>query len=404
MGLKAKSGVKENLNWKINVLAAKVGEDSYLERAKIAAGGDKKAKDQPEDQQQLIDELNTIKNKKMEAKLFHIRKDLKAHLKKAKVMETQKQIKKVRQVRDALADKDTVEVKGKTYTKKTLEDAESQLEMIKNLDLEVLSEKALSKAIQKVPELKNNESLQGMLTKDAGPVDEVLSNIQANVYNNKVAKEPLAKSILELEATFAGAQKLKEYKDAQRQAKQKAKQQKTAKVTKSDSKPSPQDRPANAGMDSMFIESLGGAEDSEVKQPAKDSKKDKKKSTNLSADWVDKDFDKYYTKKEATGNRPGQRQRRMKWEAMYGKNAKHITTGSESLRDKQQKREKMLLKRRKEELENPAKKKKKTQAESLPQDDVNHPSWKAKRQEQHMISQALSGKAANKKTVFNDDD
>jgi copper oxidase (laccase) domain-containing protein len=67
------NATKENLTWKINVLAAKVGEDTHIEQAKVAAFG-KKQQTEPiqnddADQEKLLMELNQVKKKKLEAKL-----------------------------------------------------------------------------------------------------------------------------------------------------------------------------------------------------------------------------------------------------------------------------------------------------------------------------------------------
>lgn len=163
------NATKENLTWKINVLAAKVGEDTHIEQAKVAAFGKKQQtepfQDDNVDQEKLLIELNQVKKKKLEAKLvsprnclslgatysffpfqFHVRKEIKTGLKKSKTMETQKQLKKLREAQSSATSitsvseestentADMVETtpkKGKVYTAEETERFAKELEIIK---------------------------------------------------------------------------------------------------------------------------------------------------------------------------------------------------------------------------------------------------------------------------------
>ncbi|KAI8340825.1 hypothetical protein BC941DRAFT_418276 [Chlamydoabsidia padenii] len=423
---KGNNNTKENLTWKLNVLAAKVGEDTHIEQAKVAAFGTKQPVEPPQigtaDQEKLIMELNEIKKKKLEAKLFHVRKEIKAGLKKSKTLETQKQVKKLREAQssvtslpeDSTDSADKVEKpakKSKSYTAQDVERFEKELDIIKNINLEPLEEKALSNMIRKNTTLKKDHILSSILTnstptptttatentkESATSVSDdnknLINDVEARLLGNKALNEPLKKSVLEIEMLLVPEQRKVKRKIAA--AEQQASNNKRPKPTSARTSSSS----SSSSSSSLFMESLGG---------------DKPKNTKgtPSTNWEDPDFEKYYNGgTPEKQNRPGQNQRRMKWEAIHGKKAKHIASGKESVnetRSKKHQSKQRQLSSSNGHSDNKRPFNKPSQGNNVKKVEENfeefHPSWQAKRQQQEMMAKALSGSGAgNNKIVFDD--
>ncbi|CAO3600237.1 unnamed protein product [Absidia cylindrospora] len=432
---KGNTNSKENLNWKINVLAAKAGVDTHIEQAKMAAqskrqqGESYDGSNSNDDQNKYIDELNQAKKKKLESKLFHTRKEIKAGLKKSKTIETQKQIKKLREAQESVAlvatdspdtstpeQEEKVVKKGKAYTAQDVERFQKELDIIKTIDMEPLTEKVLNNFIRKNSTLKKDDTISSLLSTSASTSSStkeeatstndnkaLISNIEARLLGNKALTEPLKKSIGEIEMLLLGPEQRKLAMENKRKAA-------ATEQNASTKRPKSHDTPSSSfSSSSLFMESLGGGGDGDQQQ--QQSKKEKK---NLSStDWEDPEFDKYYNGKGASekANRPGQSQRRRKWEAIHGEKAKHLIEGKLSSRDqrdaKKQKKEAYRGIGRNDNSKQPSNMhgdsdmKNKKEEENL---EEFHPSWQAKRQQQEMMAKALSGKAAGNKIVFDDMD
>ncbi|ORZ24352.1 hypothetical protein BCR42DRAFT_402755 [Absidia repens] len=397
------------------------------------------------DQNKYISELNQAKKRKLESKLFHTRKEIKAGLKKSKVMETQKQIKKLREAQEYVASvtsgatdladttkteqEEKVVKKGRAYTAQDVERFEKELEIIKMIDMKPLTEKVLNNFIRKNSTLKKDDTITSLLssstaTSSTTTVDTneeatssndnkaLISNIEARLLGNKALTEPLKKSIGEIEMLLLGPEERKLAMENKRKAVA-TEQQTSTKRPKSHDTPS-----SSFSSTSLFMESLGNDDDDDQQQHSDKKEKSKKEKKNLaSTDWEDPEFDKYYNGKGASEktNRPGQSQRRRKWEAIHGDKAKHLVEGKLSSRDqrdaKKQKKDayRGIGKKdnSKQSLNNnnmhggSDMKNKKKEEENL---EEFHPSWQAKRQQQEMMAKALSGKAAGNKIVFDDMD
>ncbi|KAI9023790.1 hypothetical protein CLU79DRAFT_118157 [Phycomyces nitens] len=377
--------------------------------------------------------LDEARGKKLELKLFQAQKELRSALKKSKVAETQRQIKKLRDSRKAISDDsktqqpakeskseeaDSEEVKseevkseekpkkGKVITPEMITKMEKELEIVKNLDIDALAEKALRNKLLKHSKLKQSELLVSVVNsyKEYKPPTEtpedpeyvkLTQDVETRVLAHKVTKDELTKLMVEIELIVIGTpSQLKPGKpsaNAKRPAEnehfdsqvKKAKKQKT---------------PVSDGS-SLFIDTLkADSDDDEEEEEDEDKKTDTKakgKKSLKDKDWVDTDFNKYYENEEKK-NRPGQRQRRIVWEQMYGKTAKHLA----GKRKDNQKGGKPKTGTKPSSA--PASK---PNNSGLLEDDEMHPSWQAKRLQQEMMSKALSGEgSSNKKIVFDTED
>ncbi|KAL1922882.1 uncharacterized protein VTP21DRAFT_9258 [Calcarisporiella thermophila] len=170
---------KENLKWQINLLEAKCGLEPSIQRAKAAVRKSKDHKTTEDAKEGADDEklLMQLRGEKISRKLFHEKKELKKGLKKAKVFETQRLVKRLRnarvqlaQIRNQVETGETSDEKtaGKTAEKSKTEqelDAdvkryEADLDIVKRLDLDRLVDKLLRTKLSKHPTLKSHPLMQ----------------------------------------------------------------------------------------------------------------------------------------------------------------------------------------------------------------------------------------------------
>ncbi|CAO3616351.1 unnamed protein product [Cunninghamella blakesleeana] len=407
---KVKSG--RDLNWRMNLWAAKLGEEPFIPAAKKAALNEKKkaAKKYNNDtttteisEEDIKKELDNMRKQKIETKVFHIRKEIKSGLKKAKSAEIQKITRKLKEAREGLAsnkeDKEESDKKEsdknthkKDYNTKDVERFESELNILKDIDMEALAEKTFRKRIQKNKTLNKDDNLNSILSSTSSTINEENGNddddkktnikaVEDRLLSSKILSDGLKKNIQELELIILGPSQKKIAIDAKRKAKAEASSETTKKRKTDETK---------NGTDSLFMDSLADSDND-------DDDNNKKKESRVhkaSDDWEDPDFDKYYNGNEKK-NRPGQRQRRQKWLAVYGDDAKHVVEEKDK-RKHQNKQNKQKPK------STPQSKDKNKQPQNP---EEFHPSWQAKRQQQEMMSKALSGNAKNNnKIVFDDAD
>ncbi|KAI9302269.1 hypothetical protein BJ944DRAFT_270193 [Cunninghamella echinulata] len=438
MAVTKKKNGKENLNWKINYLAAKIGEDTHISNAKKAALN-KNDTTAEVSEQDLKQELNNMKKRKLETKLHHIQKEIKTCLKKSKAMETKKHIKKLREAKkegsitneenekDSSTEKKGSDKKTKEYTAKEVDQLEKEYTILKTIDMEKLTKKILEKYIQKNATLKQDDTLKSILSttttttaaaatavakkekedeKEKEGEDEkeddqktYRSNVEARLLSNKLLVDTLKINITELELIVLGPSQ----KKAAIESKRKAETQKTTTAPKKI-----KTKETSDGSSSLFMETLADENDEDEEQ--NDSDKDnhaqkediiktKLKPTNkkISDDWEDPDFDKYYNGTDKK-NRPGQRQRRQKWLALYGDEAKHV----KEEKTKKHQRPKQQRDQKQQKSAPSHSKGKNQQSQNV---DEFHPSWQAKRQQQELMAKALSGNNnKNNKIVFDDAD
>ncbi|KAI8149465.1 hypothetical protein BJV82DRAFT_685692 [Fennellomyces sp. T-0311] len=369
--------IKSNLTLQIERTANKLAKQIR----QIEAG-----RDTSERKEELEQELVILQQKKIDAKLFHARKELKATFKKCRAMELQKQIKRIREAQksaesdeapatEETADTDKKEKKHKTrLTKDDIPRLENEHDVLKALDLDALTERSLRNKILKHEELGQNEVVKSAsaLAEPATPATEanqVMLDISARLLRHKAVQEQFTKLIGSIK--FIMDPTAPEHKQKR--------QQTAGKKRKSDE---PKTGTQNYTSSSMFVESLAGGSGGQERP------KPKKNKSGL--EWEDPDFDKYYLGEEKKKpNRMGQRNRRKLFEEQYGKEANHIKEARKARQHLGKKGAK------KDTKDKPAPKPKQNMEEF-------HPSWQAKRQQQEMMAAALSGSAkpANKKIVF----
>ncbi|CAO3619448.1 unnamed protein product [Cunninghamella echinulata] len=384
-----------------------------------------------------------MKKRKLETKLYHIQKEIKTCLKKSKVMETKKHIKKLREAKkegkptneenekDPSMEKKGSDKKTKEYTAKEVDQLEKEYTILKTIDMEKLTKKILEKYIQKNTTLKQDDILKSILSttttttaatkkekeeegekeKDDENDDDqktYRSNVEARLLSNKLLVDTLKINITELELIVLGPSQ----KKAAIESKRKAETQKTTAVSKKI-----KTNEVSDGSSSLFMETLADENEEEEEEKEEDDdnddddddkvnhaeKKDiikaKSKPTNkkISDDWEDPDFDKYYNGTDKK-NRPGQRQRRQKWLALYGDDAKHV----KEEKTKKHQRPKQHKDQKQQKSAPSHSTGKNQQSQNV---DEFHPSWQAKRQQQELMAKALSGNNnKNNKIVFDDAD
>ncbi|KAG0170049.1 hypothetical protein DFQ28_002638 [Apophysomyces sp. BC1034] len=400
MGSDKHNESKKNLKWKIDYLAAQVGEDVRIGSAKEAAIAKLQYQktwnvENTMDENELKHELEEARRQQFERKMFQVRRELRSSLKKSKALDIKKQIKRIHDARASLesiqkegeleqiepdATKESDKSKKKILTTEAVERLEREMEIAKAIDLDSLTEKTLRNKIMKHPTLKKIELITSIVNQTPSEESkteldsrsaQLQSNVEARFLSQKVTKEEIAKILKEIETIAVGMQQ------------QKAQNKKRKAEDQHDES---QPKKIRASGESMFVESMLGSDSKDVQQ--KKTKSQAQNSSKTSADWEDPDFDKFYgTEKK---NRAGQRQRRKKWEAMYGVKANHL--GEEESRREQRKAVEII--------------KKKPKADMKEQFETMHPSWQAKRQQQEQIAMAMamSGATANKKIVFDDDE
>ncbi|CAO3570509.1 unnamed protein product [Mortierella alpina] len=406
----SKPGQKgKKLGWEIIKLQAQVGETTSrkakkaveAERKKEGAStatattGEKDSTAAAEGESEAISEatqkLQQLKAIKISQKIYHARKEIKKAFVKAKSFETQRLVKRLREARKAVesgaqkketqddAAQDTKPV-GKKKQEMTQEDVakfEHELELVKKMDMETLSEHAFVAKLGKHPILGSHPLMEPYIkvqkaktegaetSADRSSQDALIQIIEARLTNTKTVKENMTKLWDELEHIVTGKkvdhQELKDKKrkageheagDESMMAKKAKANTKTQDTSDSGSEDEDEElaladmsdisdsegeaddgydsdglpldnsngRPSSAAA-SMFIGSLN----------AGNSKADKKsKKSKDKNDWVDDKFDEIYGKVKK--NRPGQRARREKAERKFGKEANHIKKAEEEAR------------------------------------------------------------------------
>ncbi|KAF7727229.1 hypothetical protein EC973_007841 [Apophysomyces ossiformis] len=390
---------KKNLKWKIDYLAAQVGEDVRIGSAKEAAIAKLQYMKSTNDQvvtneEELKQELNEVRLQKLERKLFQLHRELRASLKKSRTLEIRKQIKRVQHARSVLESvkeeetneheplETTTGTKQRKLSAEDIQRLEQEIEIAK-ANLHTLAIKTLRNKIMKHPKLKKADpvmsAVNSVCSKESKAESndhdiQLKSNVEARLLAQKVTKEEIEKMLKEIETIALGTH-TKKPEDGKR---------------KMDDEDVEQKKRQRVSGESTFLDSIAsaGVEEKQNEKKKRESQKLKKADLN----WQDPDFDKFYGNEKK--NRAGQRQRRKKWEALYGNKAKHLE--EEKSKREQQKIMELVKKKSK-----PAAKAKSAEKE---QPAFMHPSWQAKRQQQEMIAKAMSGQTTNKKIVFDDDD
>ncbi|CEI88256.1 hypothetical protein RMCBS344292_02649 [Rhizopus microsporus] len=187
----------ENLTWKINYLAAQVGEKTHMKTAIIAASRAKHQQihnpnSQPTDTETLKEKLQNTRKLKLEHKLHQGRREIKSALKKSKIIETQKQIKKIKSAKAMEEKKDDEKESQKKVKPEDLPKLEKELDMLKRVDLEYLADKKIKSTLQKNPAFKDEELVKQVIdsieinNKYPEDIDKlILSNIEARLLAHK---------------------------------------------------------------------------------------------------------------------------------------------------------------------------------------------------------------------------
>ncbi|KAG0286628.1 hypothetical protein BGZ96_009297 [Linnemannia gamsii] len=399
---------KDNLGWEIIKLQAQVGE-STSRKAKKAVEAERKkeqghastsastAEGEAEQEQDSVvlseaaQKLLKLKEQKISQKIFHAKKEIRKAFVKAKAFETQRLVKRLREARKAVEEKENkseakeddkpVHKKKQDLTQEDVTKFENEIELVKKMDMDSLSEHAFVAKLAKHPILgshtlmapytTNKESAAASGSQDNAALIQI---IEARLTNAKTVKEHMSKLWDELENIVTG-KKANEEKNKKRKAgddqdEPKNKKMKTQKDTKkavsesedenedesgdenededmemggvdlsdisdsereddgydSDGLPLPMGGNASSAGSSMFIGSLNAG---------KKDKKDKKSKKDKN-DWVDDKFDEIYGKVKK--NRPGQQARRAKAERKYGKEANHVKKAEEEAKDRAEKK------------------------------------------------------------------
>ncbi|ORE09193.1 hypothetical protein BCV72DRAFT_202203 [Rhizopus microsporus var. microsporus] len=312
---------------------------------------------QPTDTEALKEELQNTRKLKLEHKLIKSAKAMGENDYRNDEKESQKKVKP-----------------------EDLPKLEKELDMLKHVDLEYLADKKVKSTLQKNTAFKNEELVKQVIdsieinNKYPEDIDKlILSNIEARLLAHKSVVAEVQSITQSFISILKGdAEKIEKKKAEELEKKKKAEEAKKRAAEANDEGQGAKRQKMNGkpNASSKFTDSL--------------TEYDEKN---------DEFFKKIY-EGETKKNRPGQRQRRKQWEELYGRKANHI---SEQYKKREEKR-----------LANPDYKPKKKQEKKLeikkaPAEPM-HPSWEAKRQQQEMMSKALSGKvSSNNKIVFDDD-
>ncbi|KAH7046189.1 Bud-site selection protein [Linnemannia elongata] len=399
---------KDNLGWEIIKLQAQVGESTSRKAKKIVEAERKKEhgtaststtevveEGQDQDQESVVlseaaQKLLKLKEQKISQKIYHAKKEIRKAFVKAKAFETQRLVKRLREARKAVEEKENkgeakeegdkpVHKKKQDLTQEDVTKFENEIELVKKMDIDSLSEHAFVAKLAKHPILGSHTLMAPYTTKKettaaSGSQEDAatIQIIEARLTNTKTVKEHMSKLWDELENIITGKkaneEKNKKRKGSDDQDELKNKKAKTQNDTKkaersdneeseddedeemgdvdlsdisdsereddgydSDGLPLPMGGKSAAGssssMASMFIGSLN--------EGSKKDKKDKKGKKDKN-DWVDDKFDEIYGK--AKKNRPGQQARRAKAERKYGKEANHIKKAEEEARIRAEKK------------------------------------------------------------------
>ncbi|KAF9908887.1 hypothetical protein EC991_009293 [Linnemannia zychae] len=395
---------KDNLGWEIIKLQAQVGESTSRKVKKIveaerkkehgsstgAEGTTEEGEEGQEQESAVLSEaaqkLLKLKEQKISQKIYHAKKEIRKAFVKAKTFETQRLVKRIREARKAVEEKENKgeakeEQDKPAYKKKqdlTQEDLtkfEHEMELVKAMDMDSLSEHAFVNKLAKHPFLGAHALMAPYSTASTpkkeiaevgSPDAAIVQIIEARLTNTKTVKEHMSKLWDELENTIKGKkanEDNKKRKAGENQDEPKNKKRKTQKDTKkeesedegsededeemvdydisdsereddgydSDGLPLPKggkSAGSSSSMASMFIGSLNEGS-------SKKDKKDKKGKKDKN-DWVDDKFDEIYGKIKK--NRPGQQARRAKAERKYGKEANHVKKAEEEARIRAEKK------------------------------------------------------------------
>ncbi|KAI8375977.1 uncharacterized protein BYT42DRAFT_572965 [Radiomyces spectabilis] len=202
MAHKKERGSKENLLWKIDYLAAQIGQDARFDSAKAAASARKSqknkasAQDKRANKADLENELKEMRLRKLQAKLHQARKELRSQLKKSKATDALKLQKKLRDAQKSLekepstsadteenektSENDTTAAKKRPITAEHIKKIEKDLEASKGIDLDVLAEKTLRSKILKHRTLKHHELVALLFSEQKSPGETNASEKETN--------------------------------------------------------------------------------------------------------------------------------------------------------------------------------------------------------------------------------
>ncbi|KAG2180514.1 hypothetical protein INT44_003518 [Umbelopsis vinacea] len=428
---------KENLTWKINLLAAQLGGKSRISRANLAAKSlVKDGENSNVDEEAIKKQLLELKAQKINMKLFHVVKEIKKLMKKAKNNEVQRLVKKSKPAKSAQESNKKTE--GKEDSKDTESKIDEELVLLKSMDLDLIATTATRNKISKNGTIKHSNilSLLEFPTDEAAKSSNEMSledaklqhNIEARLLNFKPIKEEFSKLLEDIvkiidagsqipevatEATNDAEEDEMEVEEEEEQkvekesvpSKRKTKSDSSDKAASTAKKPKASKQETDAS--STFVSTLYSDSEEEEEQ-----EKPKKKKKSSDENWVDENFDKYYGKEKK--NRPSQRRRREMYEKLYGEEANHVKAQLEAEKIKEERKlarqmkksasggNNISLGKRRSNAPNPSQSAKAKAANT----EQLHPSWEAKKQQKDLMALALSGKGGlgNKKIVFDDSD
>ncbi|KAG0359073.1 hypothetical protein BG005_001381 [Podila minutissima] len=390
--VKAKKDHKK-LGWEIIKLQAKVGETTSKKAKKVVEAEKRKSGSTEETAADGVDEvalaqLLKLKEIKINQKIYHAKKEIKKAFVKAKSSEIQRLNKRhkdakkaVENNKDAESKKDEESAKPnnkKVLTQEDIQKFEHELDFVKNMDMDRLSEHAFIAKLSKHPILGSHTLMAPyVISKDQEkptPEESTSSStpkssqesltqiIEARLTNTKPVKEHMSKLWDELEHIVTGRKVDHNELKKKRKAGESSEEQPQSKKTKTSSNKSKQESDddedeefsdedqEDAMSDVSYGEHDDGYDSDGLPLPMngrsastassmfvgslnEGSKKNKKKDKN---DYVDDKFDEIYGK--AKKNRPGQRARREKAERKYGKEANHVKKAEEEARIREEKK------------------------------------------------------------------
>ncbi|ORY05332.1 hypothetical protein K493DRAFT_404374 [Basidiobolus meristosporus CBS 931.73] len=415
----------KNLNWKIGVLEAQAGLDPSIEIAKAAARSKGEV-----DREAAEKELNRLKAEKISRKTFHLKKEIRKSLKRAKTFETQKIVKRIKSARNGLTKGDAKE--DAATLEATIKRLERELEMTKSIQTDQLCDLAFYKAIKKNNTLRNHEAFTSLAEPKGTCVEneepeaaKLRSNVESRIFGSKPLKDIQAicvGDLLNIIAPEENTERLFRHHQLIKQEDSSVESENEESEIDADSEieaelqrleqeykrgasemESDEEEEGDDNGEEEEVVTLPKAKTSKGKTPKtqtqKDRKKVKKQKTDPDAvpntsvfmdslggyqssdpeDYEDEAFDKIYGKVKK--NRPGQRARKMMWERIHGNNANHIK--AQLAAEKQAAQE---AKWRDQQTYGDADRKpKRGAAEKL------HPSWEAKRHQKNAAARPFQG-------------